>query len=287
MHASHGRIHGVTFVSYDGPSTTDSHTLLSLMRLYSTLNISSPQSLSPPHRICFPAIPIFADPTPEPDDESVPRIRSSIGIAPETLKAAYPSLVGAQFKDDFEDFIGIGMPVLLDRVVVSDRGAARHSGLSRDMSAWSPPFTSLRASEDWFEPARRPLAQLVLGETPATGTRAVTYISRQASADNDRLLAADHEALLEGLQSLARTGVKVFVIDENASWTERMRALAQSTVSLRFCWTFPVYKLNWWFFLFKFLIDRAERVWRPPRGCDVHETNAAEHSHGTFPAKRI
>ncbi|KAN0113892.1 hypothetical protein V8E52_007200 [Russula decolorans] len=234
-----GRIHGVTFVSYDGPSTTDSHTVLSLMRLYSTLNISSPQLLSPPHRICFPAIPTFTDPTPEPDDEDIPRIRSNIGIAPETLKAAYSSLAGAQFEEDFEDFVGIGMPVLLDRVVVSDRGAAQHSGLSPGMAAWSPPFTSLRASEDWFESARRPLAQLVLGEdesavpgSTATGTHAVTYISRQGSADSDRLLAADHEALLGGLQNLARTGVKVFVIDENASWTERMRAVAQSTIVL-------------------------------------------------------
>lgn len=240
MHASHGRIHGVTFLSYDGPSTTDSHTLLSLTRLYSTLNISSPQSLSPPHRIMFPAVPIFADPAP--DDESIPRIRSNIGVAPQTLKAAYPSLVGAQFKDDFEDFIGIGMPVLLDRVVVSDRGAAQQSGLPPGMSAWSPPFTSLRASEEWFEPVRRPLAQLVLGEDEsalAAGTHAVTYISRQNSAYSERLLTADHEALLEALQNLARTGVKVFVIDENDSWTERMRALAQSTVSLSFCWTLP------------------------------------------------
>jgi hypothetical protein len=130
------------------------------------------------------------------------------------------------------------MPVLLDRVIVSDRGAAQHSGLPPGMSAWSPPFTSLRASEEWFEPARRPLAQLVLGEDAAR-THAVTYISRQASGNGERLLAADHEALLKGLQNLARTGVKVFVIDENASWTERMRALAQSTVSLRSRWIFP------------------------------------------------
>lgn len=226
-------------MSYDGTSTTDSHTLLSLMRLYSTLNISSPQSLSPPHRILFPAIRIFADPAPDPDDESIPRIRSNIGVSPETLKAAYPSLVGAQFEQDFEDFIGIGMPVLLDRVVVSDRGAARHGGLPDGMSAWSPPFTSLRVSEDWFEPVRHSLAQLVLGEDESDSKAAITYISRQGSADSERLLPADHEALLGGLQNLARTGIKLFVIDENASWTERMRALAQSTVSPRFCWTYP------------------------------------------------
>lgn len=162
-------------------------------------------------------------------------MRSDIGIAPETLKAAYPSLVGAQFEEDFEDFTGIDMPFLLDRVVISDRGAALHSELSPGMAAWSPPFTSLRASEDWFEPVRRALAQLVLGEDEISipdSTATVTYISRQ-NADSDRLLAADHEALLNALQNLARTGVKVFVIDEDSSWSERMRALAQSTVSLR------------------------------------------------------
>lgn len=195
----------------------------------------------------FPALPIFSGPTPASDDESIPRIRSNIGVAPETLKAAYPTLVGAQFEHDFEDFIGIGMPVLLDRVVVSDRGAAQQSGLSPGMSAWSPPFTSLRASENWFGPVRRALAQVVLGEdesaapdgtaTPTTVTHTVTYISRQDSADSERLLAEDHEALMEELENLARTGVNVFVIDEYSSWMERMRALAQSTVSLRFCWT--------------------------------------------------
>ena len=192
----------------------------------------------------FPAVPIFADRAPDPDDQSIPRTRSNIGVTPETLKAAYPSLVGAQFEQDFGDFAGIGMPTLLDRVVLSDRGAARNSGLPPGMSAWSPPFTSLRASEDWFEPTRRALALVVLGEdesavSDTTGKHAVTYISRQGNANGERLLAADHEALLEGLQNLARTGVKVFVIDENAGWTERMRALAQSTVSLRFCWTVP------------------------------------------------
>jgi hypothetical protein len=209
------------------------------VRLYSTLNITSPQSLSPPHRIYFPAIPTFSDPRPRPefDDESTLRQRSNIGVAPETVKAAYPSLAGVQFAEDFADFIGINMPVLLDRVVVSDRGAARHAGLPHGMAAWSPPFTGLRASEDWFEPVRRVLAEYFFGENEnaATGstTHTITYLSRQNAPDGERLLATAHTALLDGLQNLARTGVKVYVLDEYASWTERMRALAQSTVSLQ------------------------------------------------------
>jgi hypothetical protein len=200
----------------------------------------------------LPAISTFVDPLPEPDDESIPRKRANIGVAPETLKAAYPSLSGAQFAEDFADFIGIGMPVLLDRVVISDRGAARRAGLSRGVPTWSPPFTALRASEDWFEPVRRLLAQYFFGDdesavakgttTPTTGTHTVTYLSRQGGADGERLLATDHAALLDGLQNLANTGVSVHVLDENTSWTERMRALAQSTVSLdlsRRCYPLP------------------------------------------------
>jgi hypothetical protein len=225
------------------------------MRLYTTLNVSSPHSLSPPHRVFFPAVPIFADPRPDSDDESIPRQRANIGVAPETLKAAYPSLAGAQFAEDFADFAGISLPFLFDRVVIADRGAARNGGLPRDTPAWTVPFTRLRASEDWFEPMRKALSECILGEdenSAGTGTSAdsasnapapapaaakatthtVTYLSRQGGEEGSRLRAADHAALIGALENLARTGVRVYVLDEYATWTERMRALAQSTVVL-------------------------------------------------------
>jgi hypothetical protein len=37
---------------------------------------------------------------------------------------------------------------------------------------------------------------------------------------------------LDALAGLARSGVTVHVVDEKASWTERMRAVAQSTIVL-------------------------------------------------------
>jgi len=55
-------------------------------------------------------------------------------VAPETFNAAYPSLARAQFSEDFADFAGISLPVLLDRVVVADCGAARHAGLAEPSS---------------------------------------------------------------------------------------------------------------------------------------------------------
>lgn len=227
-------MHGVTFLSYDSPSTTDSHTLISLQRLYSTLNSSSPQSLSPPHRLFFPAIPTFSDHLQETNDETIPRRRSNIGVAPETLKAAYPSLAGPLFAGDFDDFVGLDTPLLLDRVVIADRGAARRAGLARDVSAWTPPFSALEAAEDWFDPVRHTLTEYfgVTEDAGTTaGTRTVTYLARQDGLEGERLRAADHAALLAALADLSKAGVTVHVVDEKASWTERMRAVAQSTVS--------------------------------------------------------
>jgi hypothetical protein len=232
MSCRHCRIHGVTFLSYDGAPTTDGHTLLSLARLYSTLNISSPQSLSPPHRLLFPVVPTFAGPRPQPDNERIRRQRSNIGVSPQTLKAAYPSLAGAEFAEDFVDFADIGIPVLFDRVIVADRGAARRGGSPRH-ALWAAPFTSLRASEDWFDATRRTLAQYFFGEDESTAEMpTVTYLSRQDGPEGERLRAADHTALLNALSSLTRSGIRVHIMDESASWSERMRALAQSTVSL-------------------------------------------------------
>lgn len=223
-------MHGVTFLSYDGPPTTDSHTLLSLQRLYSTLNNSSPQSLSPPHRLFFPALTTFTDRAPNFDDETTPRQRANIGVAPETLKAAYPSLAGPLYAGDFSDFVGLGVPLLLDRVVIVDRGAARRNGIAPNEPAWTPAFTALGASEDWFEPVRHTLAEY-FGVAEDAGTRTVTYLTQQDAVEGERLQAADHAALLDALARLARSGVTVHVVDEKASWTERMRAVAQSTVS--------------------------------------------------------
>lgn len=226
-------MHGVTFLSYDGPSSTDSHTLISLQRLYSTLNTSSSQPLSPPHRLFFPAFPTFTDVLEDKLDDVTPRHRAHIGVAQETLKAAYPSLAGPLYGWDFEDFLNLRAPLLFDRLVIADRGAARRTGLPRDVPAWSMAFSALEAAEDWFEPVRHTLAEYfdVAKAEDTAGARTVTYLSRQENLEGERLRAADHAALLSALASLAKTGVTVHVIDETASWTERMRAVTRSTVS--------------------------------------------------------
>ncbi|KAH9016824.1 hypothetical protein EDB85DRAFT_1897942 [Lactarius pseudohatsudake] len=146
-------MHGVTFLSYDGPSTTDSHTLISLQRLYT----SSAQPLSPPHRLFFPAVSTFTD-HPGPN----------IGVAPETLKAAYPSLAGLLYAGDFYDFVGIGAPLLL----ASSSPTAVLRVVQDSLATCQP----LEAVEDWFDPVRHTLAWYFGApeEDTVAGTRTVT-----------------------------------------------------------------------------------------------------------------
>ncbi|KAH9158685.1 hypothetical protein EDB89DRAFT_1808389, partial [Lactarius sanguifluus] len=179
--------------------------------------------LSPPHRLFFPAVSTFTD-HPGPVDENIPQRRSNISVTPEMLKAAYLSLAGPLYAGDFDDFVGIGAPLLLDRLVIADRGAARRAGLPRDVPAWARMTGSTRHTFAWYLGAPE--------EDTAAGTRTVTYLARQDGLEGERLRAGDHTALLDALAGLARTGVTVHVVDEKASWTERMRAVTQSSIVL-------------------------------------------------------
>ena len=220
------RIHGVTYMSYDASSTSDAYTLLSLHRLYSTV---PSHNSTPPHRLFFPTISTFSDPAPDPDDDAVIRKRSNTGIHPYTLKAAYPTLSGALFSEDFADFSGLDIPMLLDRVVIADRAAAARYGSTADL--WSGPFT-LSAPRDWFDGVQRNLARYFgEGEGKGDGKKEVTYLVRQGYAGSGaRLRAEDHKALLEQLKNLQKSGYKVNVIDESSTWAQRMKAVVRSTV---------------------------------------------------------
>ncbi|KAI0266060.1 hypothetical protein BC834DRAFT_139560 [Gloeopeniophorella convolvens] len=208
-----GRMHGVTFLSYDA----DARALLALQRLHATLNLTSAATLPPPHRLLLPAASPFADARPAPDgpEPDTPRRRTALGLPHATLKAAFPSLAGVLFAPDLADYAALRAPLVLDRLVVADRAAG--------------PLTALRAPADWLDAPRANLAALLGADADAGG---VVYLASQDGAAGARLRDADHAALLDALRALGRRGVKVRVIDEHASWAERMRAVAQSTVVL-------------------------------------------------------
>ncbi|KAH9070977.1 hypothetical protein EDB83DRAFT_2365686, partial [Lactarius deliciosus] len=128
--------------------------------------------------------------------------------------------------------------------------------LPRNVPAWALIFAALEAAEDWFDPVRHTLTWHFGApeEDTAAGTRTVTYLARQDGLEGKRLRAADQAAarcgpsgcalrtkrLRAADQAAARCGpsgcalrtMQDVLTDEKASWTERMRAVAQSSIVL-------------------------------------------------------
>jgi hypothetical protein len=183
----------------------------------------------------LPAVPTFSDRPP--DDPTVIRVRSSLGVHPFLFKAAYPTLAGQLHLEDVDDYVTFSAPILIDRLVVADRGAAaRYYGARGvELESWMPPFTELNASTSWFEPVRQNLASYFGEGERAVGKQIeVTYLVRQNRLGASRFVEDDHKALIDALGKLEREGHKVNIVDDDADWETRMRAIVASTV----CWLY-------------------------------------------------
>lgn len=249
----------------------DNSTLLALWRTYSSLSSSSPSPspsnstaphtphltpLPPPYRLIFPHFPVFTDPNPHKHFHLLPRRRADAGFHPFTLKAAFPSLT-VFYQDDWEDFHKIGAPFVLERVVVADREAAAaeaHRKARVGDVPWAGVFLEEQQGnqnrhagglgEEWMEPVRKSLVEYfgLAGKGKEKKKKVVTYVHRQnANAGGLRLSNADHEALMRELKKLelnqALRGCEVHVVSSSSrpdgvtGWTDRMRAIVQSSVS--------------------------------------------------------
>lgn len=131
-------------------------------------------------------------------------------------------------------------PVVFDRVVIVDRGAATRAQGAGIWSNNNGLDVNPEIEKDWFEPVRQNLAGMLEDEALASSggkKQVVTYVSNQrrlSGADSGRvgrLRDEDHTALVEGLKGLGRN-VKVNVVEEDMAWKERMAALVGSTVRL-------------------------------------------------------
>lgn len=220
-------------------SQTGNYTLFSLWRTYSALDMSlSPDALTlpPPRRVFYPNVLTFMGERADPNEPIVVRQRSPSGFHPFLAKAAFPTL-GLMYQEDWADYALLHAPFLIKRVVVADQGAARRA--RADVPPFAVPLVELEASKGWWEPIRRNVARFL--DVPEQAHKkawltktetVVTYLSRQDAARGPKLKEADHEALIEALKGL-RSGYTVHVISSEASWVERMTAIAQSTVRLR------------------------------------------------------
>ncbi|EIN08442.1 hypothetical protein PUNSTDRAFT_144033 [Punctularia strigosozonata HHB-11173 SS5] len=270
----HGaKIHGTTWLSTGPYASQDTYTIPSLYAAHA-LSISSSSSSSSlnlppppaPLRLLHPSVHFYADPTPDVDihnpgwDFLPPRVLSYTGISPATRLAAFPSL-GLMMKEDWEDFVGMDVPFVLERLVVADRGAAyRH--LPDDVGEAGVAFERVLADASssrlqqqqhqgqegkgaWWAPARDTLL-LNMGldpETLAGGTRkpVVTYVSaRSFDPEQERwddraddrwfVREEDEKALVDRLRRQGGWDVRVVNVGGRTGWRERMTAVVHSSV---------------------------------------------------------
>ncbi|KAH9163406.1 hypothetical protein EDB89DRAFT_2247557 [Lactarius sanguifluus] len=211
-------MHVLTFLSYDGPSTTDLHTLISLQCLYST---SSAQPLPLPHA---------SSSLPSPPSRTIQgrSMRTSHSAAQTSVRHQRCSkrpTRASQGRSMQATSMTLSASAHRSCWTASLSPAACRAGLPRDVPAWALMFTALEAAEDWFDPVRHMLPRYFGApkEDTAAGTRTVTYLARQDGLEGERLRT---------MRRCWMTGITVHVVNEMASWTERMRAVARSTIVL-------------------------------------------------------
>jgi len=141
------------------------------------------------------------------------------------------------YKEDWEDYAQMEMPFVIERVVVSDLGAAGRS--TNDVPPFAVPHNELSASKDWWEPIRQNLAHFLNGDQPIQSPNSgnektiVTYISRQDAQGGPKLRRSDHNALVDALETLhRRNDFEVYIVSSEGQWVERLSAVARSTVSV-------------------------------------------------------
>lgn len=185
----------------------------------------------PPRRLFFPNIPTFKG---EATDAIITRDRSDSGFHPYLPKAAFPTL-GLMYKEDWKDYAEMEVPFIIERLVVSDLGAAGRS--TNDVPPFAVPHIGLNASKEWWEPIRQNLAHFLNEEYPTPNPNGgnekvvVTYISRQDAQGGSKLRRSDHYALVGALETLrGSNNFEVYIVSSDGPWTKRLSAIVKSTV---------------------------------------------------------
>ncbi|PFH49927.1 hypothetical protein AMATHDRAFT_146494 [Amanita thiersii Skay4041] len=233
---SHGGIiRDVTWMSTD--VTPHNSTLFALWRIYSSLDPSIDSlgriRIPPPARLVFPYNLVYTDPNPPRENHWIRRTRVDTGFHPYLAKVVLPHMT-CLYAEDWEDYYKMGVPFIVERMVIADRTAAARS-VQMGLPAFSPPFT-LDASEHWWEPLRRAMATYYdLHEDHATQT-VVTYLHRQGESSGPKIEDDDHEQLVRSLKNMARVSrYELNIISTSTletSWEDKMAAIARSTVVL-------------------------------------------------------
>ena len=149
------------------------------------------------------------------------------------LRSVFPS-VTAEYSADWQDRAHMGRPVILDRVIFSDRSAAMKGESQKQTGRIAAEAFALPGSVHWWTTVRGAVTKFSqLDEGFDNGSKPViTYISRQEWSRR-KLIQADHEKLVKELYKLRdQHGVEVNVVSmDKLSHAEQLRLAARTTVS--------------------------------------------------------
>ncbi|KAJ7118621.1 hypothetical protein C8R43DRAFT_1035544 [Mycena crocata] len=196
-------------------------------RTYSSLDPSISASgnttLPPPRRILFPRLDAFF-------------WRDYATMNQWVVRSCFPEAT-MEFIDDWDDRVKMGVPWVLERVVISDRSAAMPALNYQRFQRTAAAAFALPGSPNSWMTIRNNVVQFA-GIDPEEGAGTmgrpvITYISRQAWGRR-MLIQADHENLVRELLNLEKTyGYEVnIVVPEYMTRVEQLRLAARTTIMM-------------------------------------------------------
>ncbi|KAL0573703.1 hypothetical protein V5O48_008246 [Marasmius crinis-equi] len=204
-----------------------------------------PNTVAPPARLIYPNLPAFSDSKDGIDEDEKghfpPRRRSETGYHPYTLKAAFPSLSGVIYKEDWKDYVRIGLKErtrankpgwVFERVVVA-RGSSS--------VGFASPGEVFRTDPDegWLDQPRMNMEGFLgLGVqggaprkagAPGWGNSLMAKRKRKTVAV---LLGSTRPQGTEQLLSRLEgdTNIETHILDLSSSWAHRMRAVTGTQI---------------------------------------------------------
>lgn len=152
------------------------------------------------------------------------------------LRSAFPSLT-TEYSYDWEDRAAMGRPIMLDRVIFTDRAAAMQGKHFTSTGRTASEPSVLPGSEHWWSTIRANVVRVcgldpnVVGDMEQTPV--ITYISRQEWGRR-MLIQEDHERLVEELYKLRDSfGYEVNVVSmDKLSRAEQFALAARTTIMM-------------------------------------------------------
>ncbi|KAJ6557205.1 hypothetical protein DFH09DRAFT_1163356 [Mycena vulgaris] len=186
-----------------------------------TISASGNTTLPPPRRMLFNRLDAF-------------RWRDYSTMNQWVVRSTAPGLT-MEFIDDWDDRTKMGVPFVLERVVLADRSAAMPALNYQRYQRTAATAFGLPGSAYWWMTIRNNVVQFAgLDPAEGAGTRrrpVITYISRQEWGRR-MLVQADHERLVRALRRLEVThGYEVHVVvPEKMTRLQQLQLAARTTI---------------------------------------------------------